>query len=440
MWATFNDTYAAIIERAIKRYEELYPGYSVKYTKYSGGYSDLAAACVKGFAANNYPDIAVVYPDSVADFLMAGRSVNMEKYVNDPTYGWTEDDFEDIHEEYIEEATNYFVKGMYSLPLCKSTEALYYNRNIINVDLSLYDDTINDGEPLTDEYIDSLTWEEFFDHLCPALMQYNNEHNHSLWKIDGTYKDKWAILGYDSDDNLFITLAEQYGYGYTSLDKASGIGSVDFVNDGMKNLMKKFNDACKKRYITTQGIAATYSNYMSTTGQMPFTIGSTGGVSYQFSTDTNYDVGVAHIPHAEGRDYRVINQGPSFTVLKRPKDAASYAEQCWKFYQVLTSAEFSYDWAVGSGYSPIRYSVAESAEYLTYKDEEQHDLNSLDRLTARNATYVDSVFASLFSSPVFYGSSKARDAVKGLMADCLRAEDINASVDDLFDAAYNNAI
>lgn len=440
MWATFNTTYQAIIEKAIAKYEQTYPGYKVEYTKYSGSYSDLASACTKGFSANNYPDMAVVYPDSVADFLMAGRAQDMSAYMNNAEYGWTQEDIDDIPAGYLAESRSYFVEGAYSLPLCKSTEAMYYNRAIIGVDLSLYDETINNGQPLTDEYINNLTWEEMFDHLCPALIKYNNANNNVLINTNGSYKDQWAVLGYDSDDNLFITLAEQYGYGYTSINKTTGAGSVDFVNPEMKALMKKFNDAYQKRYIATQGTIGTYSNYLTTTGQMIFAVGSTGGVSYQFSDTTKYDVGVARIPHAAGKEYKVINQGPSMAFLKSVTDADAHAEQCWKFYKILTSTEIATEWSLNTGYAPIRLSVTDTDEYLDYANERKHDLNTVDRLTARNATYVGTVLDNLYSSPVFYGSSKARNAVKGLLADCLRSKNINSEIDGLFTTAYNNAI
>ena len=440
MWATFNTTYQAIIEKAIAEYEKTYPGYKVEYTKYSGSYSDLASACTKGFSANNYPDMAVVYPDSVADFLMAGYAQDMTDYMNNPTYGWTKEDLDDIPAGYLQESTNYFVEGAYSLPLCKSTEAMYYNRAIIGVDLSVYDETINNGEPLTDAYINNLTWEEMFEHLAPALIKYNEDHGHALIKTDGSYKDQWAVMGYDSDDNLFITLAEQYGYKYTSLNRTTGAGSVDFVNPEMKALMKTFNNAYQKRYIATQGTIGTYSNYLTTTGQMIFAVGSTGGVSYQFSDTSKYDVGVARIPRAAGKEYKVINQGPSMAFLRSVTDAEAHAEQCWKFYKILTSTQRATEWALETGYSPVRLSVADTDEYLDYANENKYELNTVDRLTARNAAYAGSVLENLFSSPVFYGSSKARTAVKGLLADCLRSKNIDSEVDGLFTQAYNNAI
>ena len=112
IWATFNTTYQAIIEKAIKKYEETYPGYKVEYTKYSGSYNDLASACVKGFSANNYPDMAVVYPDSVADFLMAGRAMNMKPYMTNKDYGWKEADIEDIPAGYLAESESYSSKAL----------------------------------------------------------------------------------------------------------------------------------------------------------------------------------------------------------------------------------------------------------------------------------------------------------------------------------------
>lgn len=440
IWATFNTTYQAIIEKAIKKYEETYPGYKVEYTKYSGSYNDLASACVKGFSANNYPDMAVVYPDSVADFIMAGRAMNMKPYMTNKDYGWSQADIDDIPAGYLAESESYFIEGAYSLPMCKSTEAMYYNRSIIGVDLSLYDETINNGQPLTDAYIQNLTWEEFLDHLAPALIAYNTANNNVLIDTNGSYKDQWAVLGYDSDDNFFITLAEQYGYGYTSVNQTTGVGSVDFVNPEMKALMKKLNAAYKNRYIATQGTIGTYSNYLSTTGQMLFAVGSTGGVTYQFSDTTHYDVGVARIPHAANKDYKVINQGPSMAFLKSVTDAEAHAEQCWKFYKILTSTEIATEWSLTTGYAPIRLSVADTDAYLDYANENKHQLNTVDRLTARNATYVGTVLDNLFSSPVFYGSSKARTAVKGLLADCLRSTNIDSEVDQLFQQAYNNAI
>lgn len=451
VWTTFNTTYQAIIEKAIKNFDAQYgKEYKIEYTKQNGSYNDLKDMVVKGVAAGAYPDVTVAYPDSVADFLMTGKALNIQPYMENPEYGWTKEDFDDIATAYIEDGQNYMIPGTYSLPICKSTEAMYYNRGaLIDLDLSSIDDEINDGNPLDDEYLQSLTWEEMFDHLCPAIIEYNNNQDdeHKLIKPSGDYVESWAVLGYDSDDNLFITLAEQYGYDYTTLDKATGIGSPTFVNDGMKNLMKKFNKAYVNHYFTTKGIVGKNVNYLTTTDNMLFAIGSTGGVSYQFSASNPKDVGVAPIPQAAGRDSKVINQGPSVAFMKRgatKEETEKYAKGAWLFYKEWTTTEIGVEWATTTGYSPIRTSVMNSNDYLAYSNTSNKTAKTLDMLTARNARYATSVLDDLFTSPVFSGSSSARNAVAGLAADCIGNKNKGLITDDqlntYFQTAYNNAL
>ena len=449
MWATFNTNYQAIIEKAIKNFEAANPEWRIDYVKQNGSYNDLKDMVVKGVPAGNYPDLVVAYPDSVADFLYTGKALDITPYMTNEEYGWTKEDFDDIPTAYIEEGQNYMIEGTFSLPICKSTEAMYYNKAIIGVDLSEYDAEINGGEAIDEDYINSLTWDELFDHLCPAIVAWNNDQPDAKKLIDTSegskgaeWKDNWAVVGYDSDDNLFITLAEQYGYGYTSVDKQTGNGSIDFVNDGMKGLMKKFNDAYKNHYFTTKNIIGKNVNYLSTVGAMLFSIGSTGGVGYQFSTSNPLDVGVARIPQAttDEDDAKIINQGPSIAFMKRDVETAAYAEHVWKFYKELTTTKIATEWATTTGYTPIRRSVTETADYQKYMDESLSELKTASRLTARNAKYAASVGDYLFSSPVFLGSSKARTAVGALAGACIKDDNIDANIDKLFNEAYNNAI
>ena len=81
--------------------------------------------------------------------------------------------------------------------------------------LNEYLEGINNGNPINETYLNSLTWEEFFGKLCPAIMDYikTPDGANLLNTKDGDY----YIMSYDSDDNLFITLAEQYGYDYTAI-------------------------------------------------------------------------------------------------------------------------------------------------------------------------------------------------------------------------------
>ena len=438
IWTTYNDTYQAILNNAIEEFQKLEPHVHITNTKQQGSYDDLKVMCVNGFAVDNYPDIVAAYPDSVADFINNFKALDVDPYMNDPEIGWTQDDFDDIPEAIVEAGQNYSMPGTYSLPCSKSTEAMYYNQDaLIGLDLSPFDATINQGKPLNDNYLQNLTWEELFDKLVPALDAYDQAQTEANKIIDRTTFDDWAWVGYDSDDNLFITLAEQYGYGYTSIDPITGKGQIDFNNDGMKALMKKFAGYNKNHYFTTKGVIKTNVNYRSTKDAMLFSIGSTGGVKYQFDSGNAHNVGVAPIPQAAGKAKKMISQGPDFAFLDH--ENANRAKATWMFYKLFTSTKYNSAWALATGYSPIRYSVMETKDYLEYSDASSKDPQTLDRLYALNAQYAGNAAEFFFTSPVFKGSSEARNQVGTIYAACVAAGDgLDAAIDGIFTTAVNN--
>ena len=438
IWTTYNDTYQAIINNCIEEFESLYPEYTVENVKQQGSYDDLKKMCVDGFAVDNYPDIVAAYPDSVADFLNNGKGLDMTDLMNDPEIGWTDADLDDIPESIIAAGQNYSIPGTYSLPCSKSTEAMYYNQDVlIGLNLASVDATINNGMPLNDEYFQNMTWEELFDKLVPALDAYDQAQPASGKIIDRTTHADWAWVGYDSDDNLFITLAEQYGYDYTAIDPVTGKGQILFDNAGMKGLMKKFAGYNSQHYFTTKGVIKQNVNYRSTVDAMLFSIGSTGGVKYQFSSDNPHNVGVAPIPHAAGKAHKVISQGPDFAFLSHNSEAK--ARGTWLFYKLFTNTKYNSAWALTTGYSPIRYSVMETKEFINYADASAQDPKTLDRLYALNASYAAGAAKYFFTSPVFKGSSEARNQVGTIYAACVAAgTNLDAEIDGIFSTAVSN--
>ena len=437
IWTTYNDTYQTIINNCIEEFESMYDNVKVNNIKQQGSYDDLKKMCVDGFAVDNYPDLVSAYPDSVADFLNNGKSLDVTDLMNDEKIGWSDADFDDIPENIIEAGQKYSIPGTYSLPCSKSTEAMYYNQDVlIGLNLAPYDATINGGMPLNDVYFQDITWEEMFEHLVPALEAYDNAQPEGKKIIDRTTHADWAWVGYDSDDNLFITLAEQYGYGYTAIDPVTGKGKIEFDNDGMKDLMKKFAGYNKNHYFTTKGVINQNVNYRSTVDAMLFSIGSTGGVKYQFSADNPHNVGVAPIPHAAGKPMKVISQGPDFAFLDHDSD--NRAKATWLFYKLFTSTKYNSAWALTTGYSPIRYSVRETKDFLAYSDASKQDPKTLDRLYALNASYAAKAAQYFFTSPVFKGSSEARNQVGTIYAACVASTNLDADIDTIFATAVSN--
>lgn len=448
-------SYEDQINSFIESFKKVEPNVTVTYSKESTNYDGLKDKIVDGIAVNNYADMAVLYPDAIGTLMDYNIVTALDSYMENEKYGLSEADIDDIVPAYLEEGKKYAVPGTYSLPFCKSTEAMFYNKGIlVGLNLSAQDPTINGGNALSEDYLDNLTWDELFDKLCPALIAYNDaqDADHKIIKDHATYSK--AVIGYDSDDNLFITLAQQYGYGYTSLDQVTGEGKLlfnvddidsngDGVNDtnGMKELIKKFKKAYDKGYLITKGSSngGNYTNYSFTNGAALFSVGSTGGVKYQ--QKDGLDVGVARIPQApvaEGHVNAFISQGPSIALLNHKDQNKTLAS--WLFYKHMINEKNSLKWSLDTNYSPIRYSNLESGDYMDATMEDDLEIGSLDMVKARAFQYVgrSEVSSALFTSPVFKGSDVARTQVGSLVTTLLKA-DPTAFNDALVNAEFAKA-
>jgi multiple sugar transport system substrate-binding protein len=444
---TAGDSNLAILKKFADAFKDkVEPKVTVKLNQVSGSYSDLATNITNGFNIGNYPDMAMVYPDAVADFMDYGYTYDMTSYMTNEEYGWTDEDIADIIPAFLEEGQKYVIDGTYSLPFSKSTEVVYYNKSILGLTFS----GVNSGAPITQKYLDSITREEFFDDLCPAILAYNAAAD-STKKIisDTSTPGQYAVLGYDSDANLFITLAQQYGYDYT--DIKDGVGEALFVNDGMKGLIKKFSEYNKKGYILSYKGTGNRANSYFTSNQTVFSVGSTGGASYQFSTSNPMDIGVFALPHpAEGGTYQIL-QGPSMSFLAPRKPSADKADEVARrklasrlFYKFMTTEENSFTRAIGTGYTPIRNSTYDDPEYLELNDESSLTSKTLDMLLVRIANYLPNIKDNYFTSPAFKGSNTCRDQVDALMGKALTYGDgivaSDSTIDGWFSSAYTECV
>lgn len=397
----------------------------------SGNYGTLERYVVSGFFKEDYPDLVQCYPDNVLKYIAHDKVVKLDSYLNNDTYG-IKDQEDDYIETFMSEGRAYDKEGTtYSLPFCKSTELLYYNEDaLVGLNLSSVDNTINNGQPLDVNYLDSLTWEEFFGKLCPAIKTYNaglSDEN----KIYDDSDSSSCILAVDSDENFFITLAHQYGYGYTSVDENQQ-GSIDFGDDNnLKDLMKTLKSAKDNKYLQTKGTYKTYISGLFTSKKALFTISSNAGLSYNIPYGDNaFSVGVAHIPYAEGRSYSSINQGPSVCILDHnDNDRVLASFLLWKH---LTNESNATKWALSTGYMTIRNSTYSSQEYIdaiTISDSS----TSAEKTEAENFKKLAEVKDYTFNTALFKGSGEARTCVGRLLTACLNNPDLDANIDDLFE-------
>ena len=407
------------LENAIVEFNKLYPNIHIEHQQV-GGYDDVTDQIQKEITGGNQPNIAYCYPDHVATYNVAKKVVALDSLINSTTVvngadgyteilGLTAEQKADFIKGYYDEGAVYDDKGtMYTLPLSKSTEILYYNA------------TFFEKEGLTVP----TTWDEM-EAVCKTIKErYPNS----------------IPLGYDSEANWFITMCEQYGSGYTSLEEGN---HFLFDNETNRAFVKRFNDWYQKGYVTTEELSGGYTSDLFTNTDPEATtcymvIGSSGGASYQTPpTDDNgknlFTTAITTVPQVDPSKPKVISQGPSLCIFK--DDNIQEVIASWLFVKYLTTnAAFQAQFSMASGYAPVIKSVQENAVYKKWL-ETANGVNNLQALAVKVALAQEPAY---YVSPAFSGSSEARKQVGIIMQDVLVATgDVDAVIDAKFKAAVD---
>ena len=415
---TMGTKYTDMMTHYIEEFNKLYPNIHIVHTKI-GGYDDVRDQISTEITTGAQPNIAYCYPDHVALYNLAGSVITLDSLINSTvevtradgtkeTLGLTKDQIADFIEGYYNEGKQFGDGLMYTMPLSKSTEVLYYNATFF---------AEHNLTPPT-------TWEEM-EELCKKIKE-----------ID----PKSIPLGYDSEANWFITMCEQYGSPYTS---ATGDHFL-FDNETNREFVKKFREWYQKGYLTTQKIYGAYtSGLFTSTNEVKsyMSIGSSAGATHQRPTanaDGSYpfDVGIATIPQVSETNKKVISQGPSLCIFKKANQNPQEVVASWLFVKYLTTTvEFQAEFSMASGYVPVIKSVSENETYKEFID----GANGGTNIAALSAKVCLEQEEAYYTSPAFNGSSTARDQVGALLAKCLSADD-GGNVDAMIKKAFEDAI
>ena len=405
-----------VLDTYIEEFNKLYPNITIEHSS-MGDYDGVRDQIKTQLTAGEQPNIAYCYPDHVALYNVAKKVVPLDNFIastievtdalgNTTVLGLTDAQKADFIEGYYKEGTAFDTLGtMYTLPMSKSTEALYYNKTFFE----------ENGLKVP------TTWEEM-EQVCAAIKA-----------ID----PNCVPLGYDSESNWFITMCEQYQSPYTSLDEDN---LFQFDNATNRGFVKMFTEWYQKGYVTTEAIYGSYTSglFTATEGQRCYmVIGSTGGASYQTppTVDGNpmFETGMATPPQVNPAAPKVISQGPSLCLFdsENPQEVVA----SWLFMKFLTTdVAFQAEFSMASGYAPVIKSVQDNAVYQAWLDK----ASGYNNLTALSVKLALSQSDAYFVSPAFNGSSVARDQVGILMQDALVSTDAN--LDAVLDRLFKKAI
>ncbi len=400
---TMGSNLTTVLDAYIPEFNAIYPNIKVEYTSV-GSYDDVRDQIATEITVGAQPNIAYCYQDHVAMYNLAMAVQTLDELIDSPAVGLTAEQKADFIPGYYAEGAMFGDGKMYTLPMSKSTEVLYYNKTFFEAN--------NIPVPTT--------WDEM-EAVCAQIKA-----------ID----PKSIPLGYDSEANWFITMCEQLKSPYTSATEPNFL----FDNDANKAFIKRFNEWYQKGYVTTQTLYGAYtSGLFTSTDEVKsyMSIGSSAGATYQRpakGADGSYpfEVGIATIPQAEVENKKVISQGPSLCIFKKSNPQEVIAS--WLFVKFLTTTvEFQAEFSMASGYVPVLKSVAEHPVYAEF-------INSADGgdfVSALSAKVCLEQADAYYTSPAFNGSSEARDQVGNIITKALPAANIDSVIDDIFQDAID---
>jgi multiple sugar transport system substrate-binding protein len=333
-----------------------------------GYYSDLSTKLTASAVADTLPDLAQAYNNWLTPYL--DKVIPLDDFIEDDF-----DDYEDIIESYRNECSAFgFVS---SLPFNKSTYVYFYNKTMFD-ELGLeapetWEDLVTIGETVMEEKgIASLGVDDLAGFLEASLFQ--NE---------GAYVTEDGPQ-FDTEEGLETVtyIMDLYNNGYARLVGEDGYFSTTISNQ----------------------LVAAY-------------IGSSTGVSY-IDTTSGWELGVAPLP---GNKTNAANQAGTNIVMFATDENQQLAT--WEYMKFLTSTEATVQWAMETGYLPVRTSGYESEEYQTFMEDD----------LASTAAYAQA--DAFFSSEAFDGSYDVMSTVNTKLEELILDEaDAETAYEELLEA------
>ena len=398
-----------VLNSSIADFNEKYPNITVEHSSY-GSYDGVLSQVKTELTVGDHPNLAYSYADHVAVYNISGATQTLDILINDETYGFTAEEVANFIDGALDEGKAFGDGKTYLIPIAKSTEVLYYNK------------TFFEEHNLTVP----TTWDEM-EETCKKIKE---------------IEPGCIPLGYDSESNWFITMAEQYKSAYTD---GAAENPFTFDNETNRAFMEKLRTWYQNKWVTTEQLSGGYTSALFTGESDSGTrcymcIGSTGGAAYQQPKDKDgvypFQVGITAIPQVDKANPKVISQGPNVCIFKDNDPQKVLAT--WLFAKHLATDEvFQASVSMNNGYVPVIKSITENPVYAEFLA--GADVDGTKHIQAYAVKVASEQSASMFVSDAFYGSAVARDQVGILIQKCLAYEgtDVAAAIKSAFQAAVD---
>ena len=439
--------------KIVDKFNETYAGkYNVQVDKIAGSYDALHDAIKTKVAAGEIPAMTMGYPDSFSEYITKyiedSQILRLDNFIKDANFGYTEAELADFVPGYYNEGNNYQFEGVWSMPMYKSTEVMYYNYSYF-MGVNDVNSILLGGDDAFMALYNAATGNTATEESLLAVKNYAAAHGGKVYEVPQTWTqmltiarqmmaDRAAIpalagstffpVGYDSDANLMISQMKQRGIAYTVNDDASKENAAlhfQFNNAQAKALVGELAGLLNEKLLITKGSlgGGTYTNTYFNNGQSVMSIGSTGGSSYQISS--NFVVKIAPVPYSGSTPY-YIQQGPSICFFNN--DNSYVHKGAWLFYKMLAETDNNTALALENSYDPVRKSCYNTQAYKDWIAMAGQGLKyDIPAQTSKLTSYY-------MTSPVFIGSGTARNEIGNILAYHYLG---NKTIDQAFEQAYN---
>ena len=321
MWHYMNGGQAEVLNEIIEDFNATNDkGITVNAIS-QGSIVDLNKKVISAAQSNSLPAIINVYPDIATGLIEDKKLVNLSSFINDKNVGMA-DEMDDFVDSFIQETSQWNNGEVYGLPMTKSTEVLYVNKNMLE---SL-------GYTLED--LEGLTFEK--------LAEISNKAVTELGV---------AGFGFDSSSNAFISSLKMNG-----LDFVDSKGTINVDNEWVREYMTFFQKQAESGAFRIAGEDKFLSNPFVNQKMLCYQ-GSSAGYAY-LNNGGAFEIAVVEVPVFEGKDKAVIQQGASLFVTNNVSAEAQYA--AYEFVKFATNAENTAKFATATGYLPVRKSAVET--------------------------------------------------------------------------------
>ena len=327
-WHSFSgDVQLPVIEGLVKEFNDTVgkeKGITVVPVAQGSG-PQLYSKVIGAIKAGDVPAVAMTKVIYNEDYVTADASVDLTPYINDSEVGIT--DFDDFFPAFQEESMGYSKEGIYSLPLAKTVDVVYYNADFF----------------AENGLVPPKTWDEL-----EVVAQ-------KIYDLTGR-----AAFGYDNLSYLFQNLCYQYGGAYTN-----NKGDLLFLEDnawleGVTN----YADKVWAGIWRTAGEDYFFSGPFARQTIMMY-VGGTVESTYINMKGPEFKWSAAPIPQANLEDPHALSYDHVIAALSLD----GYTEEtyaAWEFIKFITSTEASLKITTGTAYMATRNSVLETEEYKTF--------------------------------------------------------------------------